>query len=46
MEASDGIPNTTVSTLAKIQAVLETAGIEFVGTANDGPGIRIHRHHA
>lgn len=41
IEAVDGIPNTTVGTLAKIQSALEAAGIEFIGTPDDGPGIRI-----
>jgi ribosome-binding protein aMBF1 (putative translation factor) len=41
LENIQGIPNTTVVTLAKIQTVLEAAGIEFVGTPDDGPGIRV-----
>jgi ribosome-binding protein aMBF1 (putative translation factor) len=40
LENIQGIPNTTVVTLAKIQTVLEAAGIEFIGTPDDGPGIR------
>lgn len=42
IEAEDGIPHSTASTLSKIQAALEAAGIEFIGTPSDGPGIRIH----
>lgn len=41
IENMQGIPNTTALTLAKIQTVLEAAGIEFVGTPEDGPGIRV-----
>jgi ribosome-binding protein aMBF1 (putative translation factor) len=41
LENMQGIPNTTAFTLAKIQTVLEAAGIEFIGTPDDGPGIRI-----
>ena len=41
IEAGTGVPQTTTGTLAKIQAALEAAGIEFVGTPDDGPGIRI-----
>jgi len=41
LENIQGIPNTTVVTLAKIQTVLEAAGIEFIGTPDDGPGIRV-----
>jgi transcriptional regulator with XRE-family HTH domain len=43
IEAADGMPQTTVATLSKIQAALEAAGIEFIGSPSDGPGIRIHR---
>jgi len=41
IEADEGVPNTKASTLAKIQTALEAAGIEFIGTPDDGPGIRI-----
>ena len=43
LESIHGIPNTTAVTLAKIQTALEAAGIEFIGTPEDAPGIRIHR---
>lgn len=26
-----------------LKATLEAAGVEFIGTPDDGPGIRIHR---
>lgn len=42
IELDDGIPNATPANLAALQAVLETAGIEFIGTPDDGPGIRLH----
>lgn len=41
IEMEAGVPQTTISTLAKIQAALEAGGIEFIGTPDDGPGIRI-----
>ncbi|WP_410468845.1 helix-turn-helix domain-containing protein [Aestuariicoccus sp. MJ-SS9] len=41
LESSDGIPTTTTTTLEKLRATLEAAGIEFIGSANDRPGIRI-----
>ncbi|MCZ8227681.1 MAG: XRE family transcriptional regulator [Burkholderiaceae bacterium] len=41
LESEAGVPQTTTGTLAKIQAALEAAGIEFIGTPDDGPGIRI-----
>jgi hypothetical protein len=35
------VPNTTRANLLALQSTLEAAGIEFIGTADDGPGIRI-----
>ena len=46
IEKSVGIPSAHAQTLAKIQAALEAAGIEFIGTPDDGPGIRVHRQRA
>lgn len=43
IEAGHGIPPTTTGTLQSITATLEAAGIEFIGTPDDGPGIRIHQ---
>lgn len=40
LEQFDGVPPSRSSTLMDIQAALEEAGIEFVGTPDDGPGIR------
>ena len=41
LEAHDGVPPSRSSTLMDIRAALEAAGIEFVGTPDDGPGIRL-----
>lgn len=41
IEQENGVPSANASTLTKIQAALEAAGIEFIGTPHDGPGIRI-----
>lgn len=43
VEAEPDIPQTTTGTLSKIKTALEAAGIEFIGTPTDGPGIRIRR---
>lgn len=43
IELNDGIPNATSGNLAALRATLEAAGIEFIGTPDDGPGIRVHR---
>lgn len=40
IEADEGIPKTTTGTLTKVQSALVSAGIEFIGTPGDGPGIR------
>jgi transcriptional regulator with XRE-family HTH domain len=40
LEQADGVPPARAATLMDIQAALEAAGIEFIGTPNDGPGIR------
>jgi len=42
IEAVKGVPNSTTKILQRIQTVLETAGIEFIGSPDDAPGIRIH----
>ena len=42
-EATEGVPPTRSSTLINLQGALEAAGIEFIGTPDDGPGIRVRR---
>jgi predicted transcriptional regulator len=39
-ETVDGVPPSRSSTLLDVKATLEAAGIEFIGTAEEGPGIR------
>jgi hypothetical protein len=41
MESSDGIPSGQVKTLDAVQKSLEEAGIEFIGTPDDRPGVRL-----
>jgi hypothetical protein len=38
-----GIPPSRKDNLNLIRETLESAGIEFIGTPDDGPGIRIRR---
>ena len=45
LETFDGVPSSHTSTLAAIKAALESAGIEFVGTPDDRPGIRLSTKH-
>jgi DNA-binding transcriptional regulator YiaG len=42
-EQSEGVPPSRSSTLLVIQRTLEAAGIEFIGTPEDGPGIRLRK---
>lgn len=42
IEAVNGLPDARISTVTKLKMVLESVGIEFIGTPDDAPGIRIH----
>lgn len=42
IEAENGLPDARISTITKLIIVFESAGIEFIGTPEDAPGIRIH----
>ena len=42
-ERITGIPKTRKCNLELIGRAFEAAGIEFIGTPDDAPGIRIHR---
>jgi transcriptional regulator with XRE-family HTH domain len=41
IEMVAGLPSSNVATLAKLKNSLEAAGIEFIGSPEDRPGIRI-----
>jgi len=41
LELIDGVPESRSSTLLGVQSVLESAGIEFIGSPADRPGIRL-----
>ena len=41
LEASNGVPSSNVKTLDAIQRVLEGSGIQFIGSPDDGPGVRL-----
>ena len=41
IEAEDGVPSASARTIENVRATLESGGIEFIGTPEDGPGIRI-----
>lgn len=41
-EATTGVPASKKNNLQKIKSFYEAAGIEFIGTPDDRPGIRIN----
>ncbi len=42
-EAVTGLPKSRKDNLGLLRQAFEAAGIEFTGTPDDAPGIRIHR---
>jgi len=40
-EAVDGVPPSRSKTLLQVKSALESAGIEFIGSPTDRPGIRL-----
>ena len=43
MEVMDGVPSGNVKTLMAIKSALEAAGVEFIGSPEDAPGVRLRR---
>ena len=43
MEAENKVPSSTLVNLNAVKVALQAAGIEFIGTPDDRPGIRINR---
>ncbi|MDC0607886.1 hypothetical protein OAO83_03850 [Amylibacter sp.] len=41
IESEDGLMKATKENLRLIRETLEAAGIEFIGNAADGPGVRL-----
>ena len=41
IEAQDGLPTATAGNLKLIRETLQAAGIEFIGDAGEGPGVRL-----
>jgi hypothetical protein len=41
MEVMEGVPSGQVRTLLAIKEALESAGVEFVGSPTDNPGVRL-----
>lgn len=43
LESFDGVPASNFKTLEAIKNTFENAGIEFIGTPDDGPGVRLFK---
>ena len=43
LEVLEGVPSAQAKTLEAIQKAFEEAGVEFIGTPEDGPGVRLRK---
>jgi len=43
LEQQDGVPGGRSQTLLELQKALEAAGVEFIGTPDQAPGVRLVR---
>ena len=43
IELSEGVPSSNARTLEHLRLALEVAGIEFIGTPENAPGVRLRR---
>ena len=43
LEVLEGVPGAQAKTLETIKKAFEEAGIEFIGTPEDGPGVRLYK---
>ena len=43
LESFDGVPSSNFKTLEAIKTAFEQAGIEFIGTPEDRPGVRLRK---
>ncbi len=41
LESLEGVPGTHAKTLETIEKTFEAEGIQFIGTPEDGPGVRL-----
>ena len=41
LEQSDGVPPSRSQTLIDLKRAFEEAGVEFIGTPDNGPGVRL-----
>ena len=43
LETENGVPNAQAKTLEAIRKSFEKAGIEFIGSPDDAPGVRLRK---
>ena len=43
LEAAQGVPPGNIKTFESVQRAFEKAGIEFIGTPEDAPGVRLRK---
>ena len=43
LEAMDGLPSANVRTVDALVKALESLGIDFIGSPEDGPGVRLSK---
>lgn len=41
LEQAEGVPSTKLQTILELKSAFEDAGVEFIGTPEDGPGVRL-----
>jgi len=41
MELMDGVPSGQIRTIEALRVALEAAGVDFVGSPSDAPGVRL-----
>lgn len=41
LESFEGVPSANIKTLESVMRALEKAGIQFIGSPDDGPGVRL-----
>jgi hypothetical protein len=41
MEVMEGVPSGNIKTLSALKKALEDAGVEFIGSPEDSPGVRL-----
>jgi transcriptional regulator with XRE-family HTH domain len=42
LETEDGVPSAQAKTLEALRQAFEEAGVEFIGTPDDRPGVRLN----